>query len=118
MRYKDDSIEYFLKKKRVARFIIDFATLETLLILKLKDIDRYIDLVSTLPPELRRHFEFSRCSHCGFQGATDEFCKFRLLWTLDGTAHEAYTHACFNFVSPTAAQVAPLAALMQAEYRF
>ena len=116
--YKDDSIEYFLKKKRVARFIIDFGTLETLLILKLKDMDRYINRVSALPPELRRHFEYSRCSHCGFQGATDEFCKFRLLWTLNGTAHEACTHVCFNFASPIAAHVEPLAALMQAEYGF
>lgn len=116
--YKDDSIEYFLKKKRVARFIIDFSTLETVLILKLKDMDRYIDLVDALPPELRSNFEYSRCSHCGFQGATDEFCKFRLLWTLDGTAHEACTHVCFYFASPVAAHVEPLAGLMQAEYKF
>ncbi len=56
-RYKDDSIEYYIKKKRVARFMIDFHTLEVVLILKLKDMDKYIDLIEMLPDDLRIHFD-------------------------------------------------------------
>ncbi len=114
--YKDDSIEYYLKKKRVARYIIDFHTLDVRLILKLKEMDRYIDLVSTLPRELRRYFERGNCRYCGFQGATDEHCKFRVSWTLDGDAHDACGFECFTFRNPQSGCAEGMKQLMSAEY--
>lgn len=115
--YKDDSIEYYLKKKRVARFIIDFLTLNVVFILKLKDVDRYIDLVAGLPKNLRSYFEKNSCNHCGFQGATNEFCKFRVLWILDNIKHEACNFGCFNFKNPESKDAKIFGQLMAAEYK-
>lgn len=114
--YKDDGIEYYLKKKRVARSIIDFHTLDVQVILKLKEMDRYINLVSSLPHGLRRYFERGGCRYCGFQSATVEHCKFRVSWTLDGDSHDACGFECFNFRNPGRECADSLMQLMLAEY--
>lgn len=114
--YKDDSIEYYLKNKRVARCIIDFHTLDTRVILKLKNMDSYIDVVGRLPQSLRRRFEKGNCSHCGFQGATDEKCKFRVSWTLDDRRHDACGFNCFHFTNPGSDNAESLVQLMKLEY--
>lgn len=61
--YKDDSIEYYLKKKRVARFIINFHTLDVVFILKLKEMDRYMNQIEILPSNLRAYFEKGSCNY-------------------------------------------------------
>ncbi|WP_410768097.1 hypothetical protein [Fontibacillus sp. BL9] len=114
--YKDDSIEYYLKNKRVARYIIDFHTLEVQVILKLKNMDTYIDLVESLPSSLRCHFERNGCHFCGFQNATVDWCKFRLSWTLDGRNRNACSFESFNFDQPRCEDAEPMMKLMMREY--
>ncbi len=114
--YKDDSIEYYLKKKRVARSIVDFHTLDVRVILKLKEMDRYIDTVSDLPRELRRYFEKGTCRYCGFQDSTVEHCKFRVSWTLDGARHDACGFECFTFRNPESRCAEGMVQLMTREY--
>lgn len=116
--YRDDSLEFFQGKKRLARCIVDFHTLEVRTILKLKEMDRYTELVSALPARLRSAFEGDGCRHCGFQGATEAHCKFRVRWSLDGRSHEACGFGCFEFRDAGEEDVPAMAALMRAEYGF
>ncbi|RCX22977.1 hypothetical protein DFP94_101567 [Fontibacillus phaseoli] len=115
--YKDDTIEYYLKNKRVARYIIDFHTLEVQVILKLKNMDNYLDLVQSLPPGLRCYFERDGCHYCGFQNATVDWCKFRLSWTLDGRRRNACSFESFNFNQPRSEDAEPMMKLMMREYQ-
>lgn len=115
--YKDDSIEYYLKKKRVARFMIDFHNLDVVLILKLKDMDRYIDQIDKLPKNLRTYFENGSCRYCGFQNSTVEFCKFRISWMLNNRKYDACNFACFNFYNPKSTDAEFLINLMKSEYK-
>lgn len=115
-QYKDDSIEYFHKKKRLARFCIDFHKPDVVVICKLKNMDAYIEHVDALPPTLRKYFENGGCRYCGFQGATQEHCKFRVSWTLDGKKHDACGFGCFNFANPQPQDAQPIAQLMSLEY--
>ncbi len=95
---------------------MDYHTLDAEVVLKLKDMDRYIPEVEALPPALRERFERGGCLYCGFQGATREFCKFRVRWTLDGRAHDACGFAVFTFANPDSALVPWLCRLMALEY--
>lgn len=115
--YKDDSIEYYLKKKRVARFMIDFHNLDVILILKLKDMDRYIDQINKLPQNLRTYFENGNCRYCGFQNSTIEFCKFRISWMLNNQKYDACNFACFNFYNPKSTDAEFFINLMKSEYK-
>ena len=115
--YKDDSIEYYLKKKRVARFIIDFHNLNVVLILKLKDMDRYIDQVEKLPQNIRTYFENGNCRYCGFQNATKEFCKFRISWMLYNKKYNVCNFSCFNFYNPNSSDSDFFIDLMKSEYQ-
>lgn len=114
--YKDDSIEYYLKKKRVARFIIDFHTLEVQVILKLKNMDSYMDLVGSLPQSLRQYFERDGCHYCSFQNATEEWCKFRVSWTLDGNKYDTCGFESFHFHNPASENAENMIQLMKLEY--
>lgn len=114
--YKDDSIEYYLKKKRVARFLIDFHTLKVKVILKLKNMDSYMDLVDSLPQSLRQYFEKGNCRYCGFQQATYEWCKFRVSWMLDDKKLDACGFDCFTFKNPKSDDAESMAQLMKLEY--
>ncbi|WP_058301267.1 hypothetical protein [Gorillibacterium timonense] len=114
--YKDDSLEYFQKKKRVARFMIDFHTGDVMVILKLKDMDAYGLVIDSLPPELRTYFEKGNCRYCDFQQATAEWCKFRLSWTIDDCRQEGCGFDNFNFINPGSRSYASFARLMELEY--
>ena len=115
--YKDDSMEYYIKDKRVARYIIDFHNLETVLILKLKNMDEYIEQIDKLPKNLRMYFENGSCRYCGFQNSTKDFCKFRISWTLEGMKHDACNFACFNFSNPGSKDSKYLTNLIKTEYK-
>ena len=115
--YKDDSIEYYFKKKRVARFIIDFHNLDVVLLLKLKDMDRYINQIEKLPQNLRTYFENGSCRYCGFQSSTVEFCKFRISWTLNSRKYDACNFACFYFYNPQSTDSEFFINLMKSEYK-
>jgi hypothetical protein len=115
--YKDDSIEYYLKKKRVARFIIDFHDLNAVLILKLKDMDKYIEQIERLPDNLRKHFEKGNCRFCGFQNSTVEYCKYRIKWTLSSSKYNACNFSVFNFNNPKETDALHFVELIRAEYK-
>jgi len=115
--YKDDSIEYYYKKKRVARFMIDFHNLDVVLILKLKDMDKYINQIETLPDNLRKYFEKGNCRYCGFQNSTAEHCKFRINWTLNSRKYNACNFTVFNFYNPKRSDAEYFIDLMKFEYK-
>lgn len=115
-QYKDDNLEYFLKGKRVARLMIDFHTLNLEMILKLKDMDRYRDQIEKLPKNLRAAFEYGNCKYCGFQGSTQEYCKFRISWTLDGRKHDTCNFFSFGFRNLRSEDVLYYLNLMRCEY--
>lgn len=128
--YKDDSIEYYLSsrgkalpfstmsnKKRVARFMIDFHSRNVELILKLKNMDNYIDKIEELPQNLRTYFEKGNCRYCGFQNSTKEFCKYRVIWTLDDKKHAACNFSCFNFNNPKSEDLHCFVSLIKSEYK-
>lgn len=114
---KTTSIEYYHRKKRVARLCLNYERKTSRVILKLKSMDRYIELIEALPQHLRAHFERDGCGYCGFQGATKDFCKFRLHWTLDGIKHVTCNFPTFEFFEASAADAPALAGLMRAEYK-
>lgn len=115
-RYKDDTLEYYRKKKRIARFLIDFHTGDVKVILKLKDMDAYRSAIESLPPELRSRFEKGNCRFCGFQQSTPDWCKFRLHWTLDGKRQAGCNFDSFNFDNPGSGSAEPFIRLMELEY--
>lgn len=114
--YKDESIEYYLKKKRVARFMVDFHDMNAYLILKIKNMDKYIDYIDKLPAKLRKVFEKGNCSYCGFQNSTREFCKFRISWTLDGKRHDTCNFFSFRFKNPESDYSEYYTSLIGSEY--
>lgn len=115
--YKDDSIEYYYKKKRVARFVIDFHNLDVVLILKLKDMDKYIDQIGKLPDNLKKYFLNGNCKYCGCQNSTAEYCKYRISWTLNSRKYNACNFAVFNFYNPKRADAEYFINLMKFEYK-
>lgn len=93
--------EYHYKGKRIARITsTGYAALgdpKYKISVKLKEMDRYMDFIKTLPESMTAPMRRSNCNHCSFQGATAEHCKFRLHWTMDEVRHTGCAHACFFF---------------------
>lgn len=122
LRYKDIKFdgEYHYKGKRIARITpIGYAALgdpKYRLSIKLKDMDRYMDFIQTLPGTLTAPMKRSSCNHCNFQGATEEHCKFRLHWSMDGIKHTGCAHACFFFNDWNLDRVPDCWKLLELEY--
>ena len=95
--------EYHYKGKRVARITSSGYTAmgepNFILSIKLKNMDRYTGVVEALPDSVKAPFTKDSCANCGFQGATSEYCKFRLKWSLDGAAHTGCAFWCFSFTN-------------------
>jgi len=98
LRYKGVTFngDYNYKSKRIARDLPAWFG-ERALSLILKNMDSYITEIEAMPESIKAPFRINSCNHCGFQGATDEFCKFRRKWTLEKVAHEACAHFGFKF---------------------
>jgi hypothetical protein len=107
--------EYYYKSKRIARSL-DWGNEIPKLALILKDMDKYITVIEAMPDSVKKPFTKSSCNYCGFQGATDEHCKFRRIWTLDGIKHDACAFFGFQFDDFDVARVADYWQLLELEY--
>ena len=80
-------------------------------------MDKYINEIEVMPDGIKEPFTRSSCNHCNFQGATDEYCKFRRNWTLDNTPHDACAFYGFQFNDFDLARVPDYWRLLELEYR-
>ena len=104
LKYKGVNFDgdYTYKSKRIARIIrtgyIALSMGESVfcLSLKLKNMDRYMAEINSMPDSIKSHMSRDNCRFCDFQGATPEQCKYRVYWTLDGISHVGCAHACFD----------------------
>ena len=98
LRYKGVKFngDYNFKSKRIARDL-QRGNRKYSLSMKLRNMDNYMDVIETMPDSIQSEFKASRCNHCNFQGATQEYCKFRLHWTYGGEPYEGCAHMCFEF---------------------
>ena len=107
--------DYNLKSRRIARDVHDGPGKGHLCIL-MKRMDEYMGELEKMPDSVKKPFTEDHCGHCDFQGATDEFCKFRRKWTMDGVSHEACAHYGFNFTDFDLKRVPDYWRLLELEY--
>ena len=114
--------EYHYKGKRIGRITAaGYSALGApnyILSIKLKNMDKYMDVINALPDSVKEPFTKSSCGNCGFQGATSEYCKFRLNWTLNGAEHKGCAFWCFAFDDFDVANVPIYWKLAAREYGF
>ncbi|MCL1807051.1 MAG: hypothetical protein FWG31_05045 [Oscillospiraceae bacterium] len=122
LKYKDLLFngDYTYRSKRIAR-ITDagykaLGERDVCLSLKLSEPDKYMDSIRATPDSIRELFQRNYCNHCDFQGATGEYCKFRLKWTFGGTPYEGCAYQCFNFYDFDIALVPDYWRLLELEY--
>jgi len=109
LKYKDVKYDgnYFYKSKRIVKH--DF-------LIKLNNPDNYMDEIMAMPECIRNQFAKSYCSHCNFQGASEEYCKYRLRWTYDNVPHEGCAFQCFWFNDTDSTLVPHYWRLLELEY--
>ena len=88
--------DYNYKSKRIARSLQRGLGVSSLSLI-IKDMNKYINEIENMPDSIKEPFTKNSCNHCGFQGATDEHCKFRRNWTLDNIPHDACAFYGFQF---------------------
>lgn len=93
--------DYTYKSKRIARIMqagyIAMGESNYLLHIKLKNMNSYMTEIDVMPESIKKLLAKDSCMHCGYQGATDDYCKFRVHWTFNGQSHEGCVHNCFCF---------------------
>jgi len=103
---------YFYKSKRIAQVWKNGFSL------KLRNMDDYMDEIAAMPESVKKCFVKSNCRRvCGFQGGTEEYCKYRLHWTYYGTPHEGCAFSCFNFDDMDKTLVLYYWRLLELEYK-
>ena len=107
--------EYKYKKKRIARGLFEGLGSSNLSLI-LKNMDNYITVIETMPESVKKPFTRNSCNHCDFQGATNEYCKFRRHWTLDDVPHDACAFYGFQFDDLNPARVPDYWQLLALEY--
>ena len=107
--------EYKYRKKRIARSLFEGLGRQNLSLI-LKNMDSYINVIKDMPDTIKTKFKVSSCNHCGFQGATDAYCKFRRNWTLDDISHDACAFYGFQFDDLELARVPDYWRLLELEY--
>jgi hypothetical protein len=108
--------EYKYKKKRIARGLFEGLGKQNLSLI-LKDMDNYITTIEIMPDSVKEPFTRNSCNHCRFQGATEEYCKFRRKWTLENIQHDACAFYGFQFNDLDLARVPDYWQLLELEYR-
>ena len=112
--------EYYFRTKRIARITNSgYSALgipKFRLSVKLPGVNRYMDVVAAMPGTIQEPFKKDHCRNCGFQGATSEYCKFRLRWTYNNTPHKGCAYVCFNFSDFNSALVPDYWRLLELEY--
>jgi hypothetical protein len=107
--------DYNYKSKRIARSLQRGMGISSLSLI-IKDMDKYIDEIEKMPDSVKEPFTKNSCNHCGFQGANDEYCKFRRNWTLDNTPHDACAFYGFQFNDFELDRVADYWRLLELDY--
>jgi len=103
---------YFYKSKRIAQVWKNGFSL------KLRNMNDYFNEIATMPESIRKCFAKSNCRRiCGFQGGTEEYCKYRLHWTYEGTPYEGCAFSCFNFDDMDKILVPHYWRLLELEYK-
>ncbi len=112
--------DYHYKSKRITRIYHAADTADGKkvfrLSLKIKDMDKYMPEIITMPDSLKKHFAKNSCNCCGFQGATKEYCKFRLRWTFGAASYTGCAYQCFAFDDFDLARVPDYFRLLELEY--
>ncbi|WP_429149553.1 hypothetical protein [Anaerotaenia torta] len=122
LQYKDVKFDgdYTYKSKRIARICqagyTAMGETKFLLHVRLKDMDRYISEIDAMPESIKNRMMKDSCRHCGFQGATDDYCKFRIHWTWNEQPHIGCAHECFYFDCFDAALIPCYWKLLELEY--
>jgi len=88
--------DYNYKSKRIARDLHRGLGISSLSLI-LKNVNNYITEIEKMPDSIKKQFAKSSCNHCSFQGATEEYCKFRRNWVLDNIPHDACAFYGFQF---------------------
>jgi len=111
-QYKDVNYDgnYFYKSKRIVQ------VKKGGLSLKLSRMDKYMDKIAAMPDSIKKHFGKSYCNYCDFQGATVEYCKFRLHWTYEKKSHDGCAFICFNVNDTDESLLSYYWGLLQLEY--
>ncbi|MGB8450787.1 MAG: hypothetical protein WCD89_00505 [Anaerocolumna sp.] len=94
----------------------DYLCLDKMLTLKLNKMDGYSQFVRDLPAHLSGVFNRNYCTVCGFQGATKDFCKFRLHWNLNNKEYAGCAYLCFNFPNPEVKDLNSYISFLEYEY--
>ena len=112
--------DYTYKGKRIARIYqsgyIALGKTKYHMHVRLKNMDKYSSQVERLPESLREKMGKDNCRHCNFQGATEDYCKFRIHWTLNGQKHVGCAHVCFYFNDFTLERIPDYWRLLELEY--
>ena len=122
LQYKDVKFDgdYTYKSKRIARMWQSGYTAmgkpKSLLSIKIKNIDRYMEDINRMPDSIKNPLKKDSCRYCGFQGATADYCKFRLHWTFEDKAHVGCAHSCFFFYDFDIERVSDYWRLLELEY--
>ncbi len=112
--------DYNYKSKRIARIWQSGYTAvgksEFLIHIKIKNMDRFMTEIEAMPQSIKKVFTQSNCRYCGFQGATEEKCKYRIYWTFDGKNQTGCSHACFYFDDFSIERIPDYWKLLEMEY--
>jgi len=115
LQYKNVKYDgnYFFKNKRIAR------PHEGLFQLKLTHMNDYMQEITTMPVAVQKIFaRQDNCRRtCNFQGGTYAHCKYRLLWTHEGTTYEGCNFHTFYFDELDKALVPYYWRLLELEYK-
>ncbi|MCL2065426.1 MAG: hypothetical protein FWG98_13795 [Candidatus Cloacimonetes bacterium] len=65
--------------------------------LKLKNLDKYMDYIYTLPDTVQSKFAKSYCMFCNEKETVDKPCKYRQKWTYEGQEQVGCSYWCFYF---------------------
>ncbi|MCL2059063.1 MAG: hypothetical protein FWH01_08410 [Oscillospiraceae bacterium] len=112
--------DYHFKGKRITRITATgfeaLGTPDYKLAVKLTDPDKYMDAIAAMGNSINEKFNRDYCNHCNFQGATNDYCKFRLKWTFGGVSREGCAYQCFVFDDFDPARAPDYWRLLELEY--
>jgi len=102
---------YFFKSKRIVQVTKDRISL------KLSNMDSYMYEIDAMPETIKSYFTKNYCNYCDFQGATSEYCKYRLKWTYNNETHDGCAFICFSFQDYDITLVPHFWRLLELEYK-
>jgi len=108
--------DYNYKNKRIGRDL-QYGLGKNSLSLILKDMDKYMAELETMPESIKDQFRKSSCNHCAMHyGAAEDICNYRRHWTMEGQAHDACAFHGFQFTDFAIERVPYYWRLLELEY--